>query len=87
MIRNTISKIAFAVCILLRAAYGASAIAPDTDAEYRYTNADFYKDGVFQKDVAKEAVRRFILQQGELYSEKMDSLLWVSSNPVAHSTK
>lgn len=48
------------------------------DSERVFTNADFYKDGVFRKEVAKEAVRQSILRQGEAYTAQMDSLLWVS---------
>lgn len=43
-----------------------------------FTHADFYENGVFRKEVAKEAVRQSILRQGEAYTAKMDSLLWVS---------
>lgn len=66
-----------ALCVLLSNGT-LYAIQPEINAEYKYTNADFYKDGVFQKDVAKEAIRQFTLQQGEIYTQKMDSLLWVS---------
>lgn len=44
----------------------------------RYTNADFYKDGVFQRDVAKRAVKQLILKSGMEYSEKLHQNLWVS---------
>lgn len=43
-----------------------------------YTNDDFYKDGVFQPDVAKQAVRQFILKSGMEYTERIDRELWVS---------
>ena len=43
-----------------------------------YTNDDFYKDGVFQPDVAKKAVKQLILKSGMEYTEKIDRKLWVS---------
>ncbi len=67
-----------ALCVLLLSNGIAYAIRPKINIGHKYTNADFYKDSVFQKDMAKKAIRQFILQQGEIYTEKMDSLLWVS---------
>lgn len=43
-----------------------------------YTNDDFYKNGVFQPEVAKKAVREFILKSGMEYTENIDRNLWVS---------
>ncbi len=48
------------------------------NTRHKYTNADFYRDGIFQKDIAKKAIKQFIIQQGETYTEYMDSLLWIS---------
>lgn len=39
----------------------------------KYTNADFYKNGVFQKDAAKKAIKEMLLAYGELYTAKIDS--------------
>ncbi len=77
-ILNNISKIVPVLCVLLLSNGTVYAIQPKISAGHKYTNKDFYKDGVFQKDVAKESIIQFILQQGEIYTEKMDSLLWVS---------
>lgn len=71
-------KIMLAFCFMLLSNGAVYAIQPKINSGYKYTNADFYKNGVFQKDVAKEAIRQFILQQGEIYTDKMDTLLWVS---------
>lgn len=47
--------------------------------EYKnYTNDDFYKNGVFQPEVAKEAVKQFILKSGMEYTKSIDRNLWVS---------
>lgn len=46
--------------------------------ERKYTNADFYKGGVFQKEVAKQAVKELILQHGELWTAQVERDLWVS---------
>lgn len=46
--------------------------------EKQYTNKDFYKNGIFQKDVAKQAVKEVILSHGELYTDKIDSEIWIS---------
>lgn len=47
--------------------------------EYKnYTNNDFYKDGMFQPDVAKKAVKQLILNSGMEYTERIDRELWVS---------
>lgn len=43
-----------------------------------YTNDDFYKNGVFQPKVAKEAVKQFILKSGMEYTKRIDRDLWVS---------
>lgn len=43
-----------------------------------YTNDDFYTNGIFQPDVAKEAVRQLILKSGMEYTERIDRELWVS---------
>lgn len=43
-----------------------------------YTNADFYKNSIFQKDVAKQAVKELILRKGELWTEKIEKQLWIS---------
>lgn len=43
-----------------------------------YTNDDFYKDGVFQPNVAKQAVRQLVLESGMDYTERIDRELWVS---------
>lgn len=42
-----------------------------------YTNADFYKDGVFQKQVAKDAVRQMLTRFGEDYTPLIDEQIWV----------
>lgn len=44
----------------------------------KYTNDDFYKNGVFQPKVAKEAVKQFILKSGMEYTKRIDRDLWVS---------
>ncbi|WP_455632074.1 hypothetical protein [Parabacteroides sp.] len=46
--------------------------------EKTYTNADFYKDGVFQKEVAKQAVKELILRHGELWTAQIEQNFWVS---------
>lgn len=43
-----------------------------------YTNEDFYKNGVFQPEVAKEAVKQLILKSEMEYTNSIDSELWVS---------
>lgn len=43
-----------------------------------YTNDDFYKDGVFQQDVAKKAVKQLIQKSGLQYTKSVDRDLWVS---------
>lgn len=40
--------------------------------DHFYTNNDFYKDGLFQPEVAKEAVKQFILDSGMEYTERID---------------
>lgn len=49
-----------------------------TDNKKRYTNSDFYKNGVFQKEVAKQAVKKLILRHGELWTNDIEKRLWVS---------
>ncbi|MEE1900067.1 hypothetical protein V1389_17090 [Flavobacterium rakeshii] len=44
----------------------------------KYTNSDFYKNGVFQKDIAKKAVREMLIAHGEEFTEKIDSDIWIS---------
>ncbi|TRZ42612.1 hypothetical protein DMZ48_13275 [Robertkochia solimangrovi] len=44
----------------------------------KYTNKDFYQDGVFNKLRAKEAIREMIIGFGNSYTDQMDELIWVS---------
>lgn len=44
----------------------------------RYTNADFYKDGVFQEDVAKKAYMEMFEFYNYPMTATLDSLWWVS---------
>lgn len=46
--------------------------------QVKYTNDDFYKNGVFQPNVAKKAVKQLILKSGMEYTEKIDQNLWLS---------
>ncbi|MBT1260247.1 MULTISPECIES: hypothetical protein [Pseudomonas] len=43
-----------------------------------YSNKDFYKNGVFQKDVAKAAVREMLETFHEPWTPLMESKIWVS---------
>lgn len=62
---------------VIRPAHAESAVAPHA-AVRTYTNADFYKNGVFQKEVAKAAVRDMLKSFGEPWTPLMESKLWVS---------
>ncbi len=44
----------------------------------KYTNADFYKDGVFQQDVAIKAMKEFIEFNGVPFTEFMEANFWVA---------
>lgn len=69
-----IKKTVWAVLSLLFIAGGISTAS----GQRKYTNAEFYKNGIFQEDKAKEAVRQLILAHGELYTPLIDKQLWVS---------
>lgn len=43
-----------------------------------YTNKDFYRNGVFRKEIAKQAIKEMLEYYGELYTPKIDSEIWVS---------
>lgn len=61
-------------------AHAADTVAPLPAAHYAktYTNAQFYKNGVFQKDVAKRAVQDMLAFYHEDYTDLMASKIWVS---------
>ncbi|KPA99770.1 ABC-type sugar transport system, auxiliary component [Pseudomonas asplenii] len=56
----------------------SNSVSPPDHYSKKYTNAQFYKDGVFQKDVAKKAVEDMLDFYKEDYTSLMDSKIWVS---------
>ena len=44
----------------------------------KYTNADFYKDGKFQQDVAMEAMKDMFAFYGVPFTELMAKDMWVT---------
>lgn len=73
-----------AICIFVPVVFGASLVIdahalPSAFSDVKkYTNADFYRNGVFQKEAAKAAVKEMILRFGEMYTPKIEAQLWVS---------
>lgn len=62
------------VFVLLMAIFGCT----QNNVEKKYTNTDFYKNGIFQKEVARQAIKELILRHGEQWTEKIGKELWVS---------
>ncbi len=70
LLRTFPSLLAFGLC----AAFAAGA----EPTRKSYTNADFYRHGVFQKDVARKAVKQLMAQHGLTVTPQVEKQLWVS---------
>ncbi|MBJ9660265.1 hypothetical protein MJS38_17875, partial [Burkholderia gladioli] len=65
--------------LLLGGGTTAAMAEPASPTAHRvYTNADFYVDGVFQKEVAKDAIAQLAESYGQRITPEMRAQLWIS---------